>query len=149
MFAFGQLESREMAIALGFEGKGAGNGNGGQNGDGGDDRGDGSMDGTTSGGGVHSTRVKTVLLTTESQHTRQNRRNRNGNSPVSSMPPTNHANRPYGLVMHHRRHGRLKIKSIKVSQLETVETTYQECARVVQPPVYHAERLYGLVRRRH
>ena len=72
MFAFGQLESGEMAIAPGFKGEGAGNGNGGQNGDGGDDGGDGSVDGTTSGGGVHSTRVKTVLLTTESQHMRQN-----------------------------------------------------------------------------
>ena len=65
-----------------------------------------------------------------------------------SVPPTNHANRLYGLVTRHRRCGRLKIKSIKVSQLETAETTYQECTRAAQPPVYHTERLYGLVRHR-
>ncbi|KIM55812.1 hypothetical protein SCLCIDRAFT_30073 [Scleroderma citrinum Foug A] len=71
-FEFGQVEGGDEAIAPRNVEETAEDGNGNQNGDGGDDGGDGSVDGTTSGGGVHSTQVKTALLTTESQHMRQN-----------------------------------------------------------------------------
>ena len=64
------------------------------NGDGGDE-GDGDVDDTTSGGGIHLMRVKTVLLAIESQYMRQSRRTRNGHLPVLPGSPIQHANRPY------------------------------------------------------
>ena len=68
---------------------------------------------------------------------------------MSSRPPIQPVEHPYGAIKRCRQRRRLKIKSIKVSQLEMAETTYQECARAAQPPVYHAEHLYGLVRCHH
>ena len=109
------------------------------------------MDGTTSGGGVHLKRVETALLAAKSQHVRYSRRRRNGNSPVSSIPPIRPADRPYRPIRWRRRRGRLKIESIKVSQTRKGEMTYRGRASAAQPPVIdskHAYRVIGL-RRRH
>ena len=63
---------------------------------------DGDGDGTTSGGSVDLNRVNAMLLAAESQHTRQTQRMRDGNSPVSPVPPIYHAERPYGIVTRRR-----------------------------------------------
>ena len=99
-------------IAPDIEGETA-EGNGDGDGDRYGDNGDGN--GITSGGSVDSVRVNAALLAVESQYMRQDRRTRNGNLPMSSRPPIRHLNRPYRLVMHLCRRGRLKIESINVS----------------------------------
>ena len=67
-FAFGEVESRDEAIAPSVESERAGDGDG----DGyGDDGGDGDVGDTTSGGGVDSKRVETALLAGRSQYMRQ------------------------------------------------------------------------------
>ena len=129
MFVFRQVEDADQAIALNLErageaiapnvGKRAGDG-------------DGDVDGTTSGGGIHSMRVKAALLAIGSQHLCQTRRSRN-NLPMSSRSPICYAERPFGTVRHRRRRGRLKVEAIKVSQTAKVEMTYLGCTGVVQP----------------
>ena len=100
MFAFGEVESAGKAIAPIVEGERDGDGNCGQNRGDSDDERDGDGDGTTSGGSVDSTRVNEALLAGKSQHTRQDRRIRDRNLPVSSRPPIRPADRPYGHVRH-------------------------------------------------
>ena len=93
-FAFGRLESGEEAIApRDVEGDGDRDG---------DDGGVGDLDGTTSGGNVDSKRVKAALLAGDSQRMRQNRRTRNGDLPMSSMPPIRLAERLNGLTIRRR-----------------------------------------------
>ena len=98
MFAFGELESGEMAIAPNVEGERAGDGDGDRNGDGGDDGGDSNVDDTTSGGDVNSTRVEAALLAAGSQHMHQDQQTRSKNLLVSSGPLTHRSEHPYGLV---------------------------------------------------
>ena len=80
IFAFGEVESGDEAIAPNVKGEKAGDGDGDPNGG---DGGDGDADGTTSGSSIDSSRVKTVRLARESQHMRYSRRIQEGNSPVS------------------------------------------------------------------
>ena len=96
-------------------------------------------------------RVKTALLAVESQHLRQNRRRRNGDSPVSSVPPVHPAECPYGDVTRRRRRGRIKIAPINVNQMPKVENTYlgrDNALRSTQPPENDLKRCFGDVRRR-
>ena len=88
IFAFGQVESAGEVMAARDIDEGAGNSDG--------DDGDG--DGTTSGSNVHSKQVKAVLLTAETQHTHQSRRNRNSHLPVLSRSPISPTERPFGPV---------------------------------------------------
>ena len=144
MFVFGQVEGADEAIAPSFECEGAGDGDGDR------DRDDGGVGGTTSGGGVHSIRVNAALLAGDSQHMHQSRRTQNSDLPVSSGPPTSPAECPYRGVRPQCRRGRIKLESIKVSQTHKVKTTYQERARVAQPPANDPKpsyRVIGLVRR--
>ena len=132
--AFGRFESGEKAIVPDVEGERACDGDGDGSGGDGDDGGVGDVDGTMSSGSIDSNRVKTVLLAEESQHILQSRRTRIGDLPVSSGSPIQPADRPYGPVRWHCRCGRLKIKSIKVCQLETAETTHLGLVHSMQPP---------------
>ena len=91
--AFREVESGVEAIAPKVEGENAGIGVGDRDGD------EGGMDGTTSGGGIHSIRVNAALLAGDSQHMHQSRRIRNGDLPVSSVPPIYLADRPYRPIM--------------------------------------------------
>ena len=70
------------------------------NSDGNRNGGDGDVGDTTSGGNVNSSRVEAALLAAESQYMRYSRRKRNGDSPVSSGPPTSCADCPYRLARH-------------------------------------------------
>ena len=83
-------------IVPNVEGKRAGDGDSDRN------RGDGDVGDTASGGSVHSKRVEAVLLAGKSQYMRQDRRRRNGDSPVSSVPPVHPAECPYGDVTRRR-----------------------------------------------
>ena len=85
--AFGQVKSGDEAIAPSIEDERADDGVGNQDGD-----------GTTSGGSVDSMRVNATLLAVESQHLRWSRRKQNGHLPVSSWPPIQPAEHPYGGV---------------------------------------------------
>ncbi|KIM51077.1 hypothetical protein SCLCIDRAFT_33747 [Scleroderma citrinum Foug A] len=105
--AFGEVESGDEVIAPSVEGKGAVDGNGDQDGDG------GGVDGTTSGGGIHSTRVNAALLAAESQHMHQSRRKRIKGLPMSSEPPIQSAERPNGAVRRRRRCRRIKLEAKK------------------------------------
>ncbi|KIM58353.1 hypothetical protein SCLCIDRAFT_28137, partial [Scleroderma citrinum Foug A] len=144
-FEFGEVESAGKAIAPIVEGERAGDGDGGRNGGDGDDERDGDGDGTTSGGSVDSTRVNEALLAGKSQHTRQTRRTRDGNLPVSSWPPTRVVERPYGAVRRRRRRGRLKVEPRNVNQTQKVETTYLQRIRIAQPPGNPSQRLNGAI----
>ena len=129
-FAFREAESRDEAIAPDVEGEtaeGNGDGDGDQYGD------DGDGDGITSGGSIDSIRVNAALLAVESQYMRQDQRTRNGDLPMSSRPPIQHLNRPYGLVIRRRQHGRIKIESINISQTLKVKKTYHRRAQATQP----------------
>ena len=131
-----------LAIVPDIEGKtaeGNSDGDGDQYGD------DGDGDSITSGGSIDSIRVNAALLAVESQYMRQDQRTRNSDLPMSSRPPIRHLNRLYGLVMHLRRRGRLKIKSINVSIARGGETAYLEHARVAQPPTNVLKRCYGVI----
>jgi len=134
IFAFGEVESRVEAIAPSVESERAGDGDG----DGyGDDGGDGDVGDTTSGGSVHSKRVEAALLAGDSQLERQSRRIRTGNLPVSSGPPIQSTERPYGPIRRRRRRGRLKIERINVSKAQQVQngqTTHLGLDRIAQPP---------------
>jgi len=79
------------------KGERAGEGDGNGNGDDGDI---GDMNGTTSGSNADSIRVEAVLLAAKSQYMHQSQRTRNNDLPVSSWPPIQHAERPYGPVRH-------------------------------------------------
>ena len=96
---FGQVESRDMVIALSVEGERAVKGDGDRDSD---DRGVGNVDGTTSGGDVDSKRVEAALLAGDSQRMHQNRRTRNSNLPMSSVPPIRLAERLNGLAIRRR-----------------------------------------------
>jgi len=142
---FGQAESGDEAIVPSVKSERAGEWNGGdgrQNGDIGD------VDGTTSGGDIDSKRVEAALLAVGSQHMCQSRRTQNNDLPMSSWPPIQHAERPYGLVRRQRRRGRLKIKRINISQTPEVETTYLGRAHTTQPPGNIPNQAYGIVRPR-
>ena len=106
------------------------------------------MDSTTSGSGVHPTRVKTALLAEESQHMRQTRGTQSNNLPMSSEPPIHHANHLYGPTRHQRRRGRLKVKAKNISQAQNGQTTYWIRARAAQPCVNAPRRRYGVHRPR-
>jgi len=142
---FGRPESGDEAIAPSVEGERAGDGDGDGDGDDGDV---GDVDGTTSGGDADSMRVEAALLAAKSQYTRYSRRIRTGNPPVSSSPPVQFANRPYGLVRRRWRRGRLKIERINISQMKEVETTHLGCAHATQPPGNSSNNAYGIVRPR-
>ena len=144
-FVFGRPESGDEAIAPIVEGERAGDGDGDGYGDDGDV---GDVDGTTSGGDSDSIRVEAALLAGESQRVRYCRRTRTGNLPVSSRPPTDHTNRPYGLVRRRRRRGRLKIERINISQTKEVETTHLRRAHATQPPGNAPNQAYGIYRPR-
>ena len=141
-FAFGRLESGEEAIApRDVEGERAVEGDGDRDGD---DGGVGDLDDTTSGGDVDSKRVKAALLAGDSQRMRQNRRTRNGDLPMSSVPPIRLAERPNGLTIRRRRRGRIKIEPIKVNPAQEVEMTYRIRARAAQPPANDPACRYGV-----
>ena len=89
MFEFRLVESAGEAIAPSVEGERACDGNGNGSGGDGDDGGVGDVD---------SKRVKVVLLTGDSQHMRQIQRTRDGNVPVSSVPPSYLTECPFGPV---------------------------------------------------
>ena len=82
---------------------------------------------------------------------RQDRRTRNGNLPMSSRPPIQHLNRPYGLFTRRHRCGRLKFETAKVSQMQKVEKTYRGRAGITQPCGNHPKRAYKVIgpRRQH
>ena len=105
-FAFGQVEDADQAIAPNLERAGeaiAPNmGETARDGDGDGDGDDGDMDGATSSGDVDLNRVEEALLAVESQYVHQDRRRRNGDSPVSSVPPVHPAECPYGDVTRRR-----------------------------------------------
>ena len=86
---FGEVESGDTAIAPSVEGERACDSNGDPSSDG---------DGTMSGSSIDSNRVNAALLAEKSQHMSQTRRIRDGDSPVSSKPPIQHADHPNGLV---------------------------------------------------
>ena len=145
-FEFGEVESGGEAIVPRSEGDGAGEGNGDQDGDNGD------VGGMTSSGDVDSTRVEAALLAAGSQHMHQDQQTQSKNLLVLSMPPTYSIQRPncsYGDVRRRRGHGRIKIKSIKVSQLEMAETTYLGRTGIMQPPRNISKCVYGVNRPRH
>lgn len=103
-----QVESRGDAIKgvkdrqASIEGKTDGNGDSNQN---------GGMDGTTTSVSIDSMRVDEALLA------------------VSSGPPTNCAERPYGVIRRRRRRGRIKVEPIMVKQAGECETSYLGRAR--------------------
>ena len=130
-FTFRELESGDEAIAPSLKGERVVEGDGDQSRG---DSDDSDGDNTESGGSVDSQRVEGARLSTESQYTRQSQRMQDGDSPVLSRPPIRPAECPYGDIMRLRRHGRIKITSIKVSQAQKVETTYLGCTNATQPP---------------
>ena len=108
------------------------------------------MDGTTSGGGVHSTRVNAALLAAESQHMHQSRRKRIKGLPMSSEPPVRPAERPNRAVRRRWRRGRIKLEARKVNRTETSGNVHLGCKCIAQPPRNSSKRpkrLYGDVRR--
>ena len=135
-FTFGQVESGDEAIVPSFEGERTGKGDGNRDGDG---------DGTTSGGSIDSIRINAMLLAAESQHTRQTRRMRDGNSPMSPVPPIYHAECPYGIVTRQCRHGRLKVEAKNVSQMWKVEKIYLQHTGIMQPRGNHPKRAYRVI----
>ena len=104
------------------------------------------MDGTTSGSGVHLTRVKTALLAEESQHMHQTRGTQSNNLPMSSEPPIHHANHLYGPTRHRCQCGRLKVEAKNLSQAQNGQTTYQMRASMAQlhgNPLRHCWEVHG------
>jgi len=139
IFIFGQAESGDKAIVPSANGERAVDGDSERDGH------DGSVDGTTSSGDG----VEAALLAGESQHMCYSQRTHIGNSPVSSWPPTQLWEHPYGLVRHRWWYRRLKIEHIwNVSQMEQVKTTYLACARVAQPPGNTSKHSYMVYRPR-
>ena len=92
------------------------------------------MNGTTSNFSVDSTRVNAALLATDSQQTRSSQIPRRYDSPVSSWPPTNHAEHPYGPARHNRRRGKLKIERINDNHAQRCKTTHLRRAHGAQSP---------------
>ena len=127
--AFEEVESRDKVFVPIIEGERAGNGNGNRDGD---DKWSGDVDGMTSGDDVDSTRVNAVQLAGEGQRMHYSQRKRI-NIPMSSWPPIQHANCPYGDARHQQRHGRIKIAPINISQMKEVEMTHLEHAQAMQP----------------
>ena len=141
MFAFGEVEGGDEAIAPSVECEGAGDGDGDRNGD---------DNGTMSGGSIDSNRVNATLLAVESQHLRWSRRKQNGHLPVLSWPPIQLVEHLYGAVKRYHRHGRVKFKAVKVNQAEEVEMAYLEPTYIAQPPwndSKHLQRVIGPCRR--
>ena len=146
---FGRVETvcegRVKAIALSVKSERAGDSNSDLN------RSDGDVGDTTSGGGVHSARVKAALLAVGSQHMYQSRRIQNGDLPMSSVPPIHHTDRLNGLVIPQCGCRRIKFASINVSQVQKVGTTYPEHIRLAQPlqnDPKHCLKVIGPCRRR-
>ena len=81
-------------------------------------------------------------MAVRSQHTCQRRRLGRRDSPGSSWPPIQHAERPYGLTRRRQPRGRLKIETINISQTQKVEKTYLQRARAAQPRRNISKRLY-------
>jgi len=130
MFVFERVEGGVEQIVARVVDETTGDGNGRWNG------GDGSVDGTTSGNSIDLTQVNAALLATDSQQTRSRRITRNDDLPVSSWPPIQPADRPYGPARHQRRPGKLKIEQINdksISQTPEVETTHLQRRRFAQP----------------
>ena len=140
-FVFGQVEGRDKVIVPNVKQR-AGDGDGNQNG------GDSDVHSTTSSGHVDSSRVEKVLLAIDSQLKRQSRRTRNGNLPVSSMPPIPHAECPYRCIRWQQRRGRLKVETVTASKAPKVKMTYLECVCTMQPHGDDLKRSYGLYRPR-
>ena len=145
MLTFREVESRDTAIAPSVEGERACNGNGDPSGD--EQSGDG--DGTTSGSSVDSNRVNAALLAEKSQHMSQTRRIRDRDSPVSSEPPIQHTDHPNRLIRWCRRHGKLKVEAINVSQAEKVEKTHLKRMHLAQPCGNPSTCAYGVIGPRH
>ena len=147
-FAFGEVESRDEAIAPGVEVEKAGDGDGDGNGGDGDD---GDANGTTSGGDADSMRVKAALLAAKSQYMRYRPRSRRNDLPTSSGPPIQPERCPYGLARCRPRRGRLEIERIngdQVSKAQKVETTHLAHAYATQPPENDPNQAYGVIRPR-
>ena len=145
---FGRVEGGGEAIAPKVVDETAGGGDGNRNG------GDGDVHGTTSSGHVHLKRVEKALLAIDSQLKRQSQRTRNGDSPVSSWPPIQPTDRPYGPARHQLRRSKLKIEQINdkgVSQMPEVETTHPQRVRFAQPrenPSGHRWEVHRPIRQR-
>ena len=132
--AFGEVESRDEAIAPVVEGETACDGDGNVD-----------VDGTTSGGNVDSIWVEVAWLAGESQRMCYSRRTRTEDLLVSPVPPIHHAECPYGPARHRCRHGRIKFTATKVSQMHKVETAYLECMRGTQPRGNPLKQTYGVI----
>jgi hypothetical protein len=148
MFVFERVEGGVEQIVARVVDETTGDGDGRWNG------GDGSMDGTTSGNSIDPTRVNAALLATDSQQTRSRRITRNDDLPVSSWPPIQPADRPYGPARHQRRRGKLKIERINdksISQTPRAETTHLARTHAAQPhgnPSKRFHRVHTPIRRR-
>jgi len=141
---FGRVESGVEAIAPIAESERAGDGDSDRNG------GDGDGDDVESGGNVDSQRVEGARLSTESQRVCLHQKSQE-NSPASSRPSIQPESRPYGLVRHRRRRGRLKIERInfnQVSQTPEDETTHLEHMCATQLPRNGPNQAYGVYRPR-
>ena len=130
-------EGRVKAIVLSVKSERAGDGDGNLNGS------DSDAGDMTSGGSVHSARVKAVLLAAGSQHMYQRRRSGRRNLLVSSWPPIQLADRPNGHVRRRWQCGKLKIERIKVSK-----TAHLGRDRIAQPPRNASKHCYWVYRPR-
>ena len=86
----------------------------------------GDMDSTTSSGSIDLVRVKTALLAANSQHTRYRLRAQGNSSPVSSWPPTNHAEHPYGSIRCKRRHRKLEIERLNDEKVSPIKKSQND-----------------------
>jgi len=139
---FGRVEGGVEAIAPKVVDETTGNGDGRRNG------GDGGVNDTTSNVSVDSTRVKAALLATDSQQTRSRRITRNDDLPVSSWPPIQPADHPYGPARHQRRRGKLKIERINdksISQAPEDEGIYLRRDPIAQPRGDDPQRSYRVI----
>ena len=142
MLVFGKPDSGDEVIAPRYVeemAEGACNGIGDQ------DRDDVDRDGMASSGNADLMRVNGVRLAGEAgQHQKTNAEMKK-NVPVSSGPPIQRKERPYGDVTHQRRHGRVKPIPRKVSQTHKVKMTYRIRKNVMQPPPNDSKRLNGAI----
>ena len=114
------------------------------------DKRSGDVDDMTSSGSIDSKRVKAALLAAGSQHTHYRSRAQGNGSPVSSWPPTNHAEHPYGPARHNRRCRKLKIERINNNHAQRHKTTHLRCAHGAQSSdilLKHCDRVVAPIRR--
>ena len=139
-FAFRRLESEEEVVAPGAEGERAYEGEGDRDGD------DMDGDGTASSGNADSTRVNGVRLAGEAgQHEKTNAETKK-NVPVSSGPPIQREERPYGDVTRRRRHGKIKSEPANISPTRNGGKAYLGHASAAQPPINAPKRRDGVHR---